>query len=105
MRSTLRPLALYTLLFAAALGAPAGTALAQPASTDLGTLTNPQFVSDSVTFSTTGQIQWYRFTLTDAVANPGTFLDIRTTSSTVPPVSVDTEIGLYSATGARIAND
>jgi hypothetical protein len=83
----------------------AAPALAQPAATDLGTLTNPQFVSHSVTFSTQGQVQWYRFVLAAPVAAPGTFLDIRTTSSVVPPVNVDTMIGLYSATGARIATD
>jgi hypothetical protein len=89
-----------------ALGLVCGAAaLAQPAATDLGTLTNPQFVSNAITFSTVGQVQWYRFTLAAPVANPGTFLDIRTTSSLVPPVNVDTMIGLYSSTGVRIATD
>ena len=50
-------------------------------------------------------MQWYKFTLAGPVNAPSSFLDMRTTSNLTPPVDVDTMIGLYSSTGARLLTD
>ena len=75
-----------------------------PASTNLGTLLNTSTVYDTPEAFAThlgGALTWYRFTLTGDISNAaGTWLDIDTETS-----DYDTEIGLYTATGALIASD
>jgi len=66
---------------------------------DLGTASN-NTLTGTVPVPTTG-IRWFRFTTTQAAVDPDRFLDIHTLGSTL----IDTEIGLYSGTGALLANN
>ncbi|MGH7132812.1 MAG: GC-type dockerin domain-anchored protein [Phycisphaerales bacterium] len=73
-----------------------------PTSTDLGTLPVGLTTSGGELFS--GEVKWFKFTLASAIdAGAGTYLDIDCEGSTIG--SGDSEIGLYSATGLRIADD
>ncbi len=80
----------------------AGTVYAQPALTeDLGALPTGTTISRPVTFSG-GAVFWYKITIpaVPASAAPGAlYLDIRTAEPGGGTI-IDTEIGLYDATGA-----
>jgi hypothetical protein len=79
-------------------------AVAQPASTDLGTLSNGNLNVPNISIGA-GQIVWYRFTLTNPIPAGGSvFLDIDTEGSALAPTN-DTELGLYDSAGNLIAND
>ena len=67
-------------------------AYAQPAALDLGNLTGDLVHTDTLT---AGSVDWYMFTIGDLP-----YIDISTNDSTF-----DTEIGLYDAAGALIANN
>jgi hypothetical protein len=73
----------------------AGLVAAQPSAIDLGTLTANASTNGNI--AATAQVDWYKFTI-------GTvpYLDITTNGSSTLS---DSEIGLYSATGAMIANN
>ncbi len=79
-----------------------------PVATDLGTLAvgSTQNVSGSLS---PGGIIWFKFTLATAIdAASLSFLDIDTEGSSLAgttPLANDTMIGLYTATGARVAFD
>lgn len=76
-------------------------AFAQPISTDLGVLNIPGTMNAGGTIGVAGEVDWYRFTITTAVRMDDlTFLDINTNGSTI-----DTEIGVYSSTGAMVSID
>ena len=93
----------YVVAAAAGLALTAA-AVAQPASTDLGTLASGTLNVPNVTIGA-GEIVWYRFTLANPIPAGGTlFLDIDTEGSSLAP-SNDTELGLYDSTGVLIAND
>lgn len=76
-----------------------------PMASDLGTLVSGA-TSASGTLSTTDRVKWYKFTTGgDAAAGIGTFLDVDTEGSALVGVNNDTEIGLYSSSGALIGAD
>lgn len=76
-----------------------------PMASDLGTLASGA-TSASGTLSTTDRVKWYKFTTGgDAAAGIGTFLDVDTEGSALVGVNNDTEIGLYSSSGALIGTD
>lgn len=71
-----------------------------PIPTDLGTL--PAGVTTAQILVGFGEVGWYSFTTTYAVAaDNANFLDITTTGTELG----DSEIGLYSSTGALLGND
>lgn len=86
--------------FAASLAAGA---LAQPAATDLGTLTVGTPVTVSGIPIGPGGIVWYTITLPSDAAQP-LYLDIDTEGSTLAP-SNDTEVGVYDSSGNLRATD
>lgn len=77
------------------------TGPAAPASTNLGFIAAPG-LSTSGSLGA-GEVDWYSFTIADITA-PGGFLTIDTLGSLLGPDN-DTEIGLYSSTGALIATN
>jgi hypothetical protein len=92
-----------TLAAAAGLALTAA-AVAQPASTDLGTLSAGAVNVPNISLGA-GQIIWYQFTLTQEIPAGGTlYLDIDSEGSFLAP-SNDTELGLYDSFGNRIADD
>ncbi len=103
---------LIVLGLVACTGLCANSALAQPAVfEDLGTLPTGSITSQILTSRTaaltaTG-IRWYRFTLpAPANASNSSFLDLYTTAAATGSLSnADSEIGLYTNTGAFIATD
>ncbi|GJQ28937.1 MAG: hypothetical protein HBSAPP03_08210 [Phycisphaerae bacterium] len=78
----------------------AGGAMAQPSAIDLGTLVDSVPATASFNISP-GMIQWYTFTTPGAALTPSSWLDIVTNG----PVTIDTMIGLYDASGNRISSD
>jgi len=93
----------YVVAVAAGLALTAA-AVAQPASTDLGTLSQGTVNVPNITIGA-GQIVWYRFTLANPIPAGGSpYLDIDSEGSVLAP-SNDTEIGLYDANGALITSD
>lgn len=93
---------MLTRCFALCVLAGALTAQAQPAATDLGTLTSgtPVTVTPAIGAA---QIVWYKFTIpagTDGLR----FVDIDTHGSTLAPTN-DTEVGVFTDTGALVTSD
>ena len=86
----------------AALLAGAGVALAQPAATDLGTITVDTPVQVTNIGIGAAQIVWYTITVPNVGAS--TYLDIDTEGSLLA-TSNDTEIGLYRADGTLVVSD
>jgi hypothetical protein len=72
-----------------------------PAAEDLGNVsaTPSTSISDTTTLAA-GEIKWYKITVTEAI-NASSFLDIDTLGSTFS----DTEVGVYTATGALVTSD
>lgn len=76
---------------------------------DAGTLSSTIAYANSDALFSSGTVHWYKFTLANAVSSSGlpgthTHLDI-TTNPLVGNTALDTEIGLYDATGKLIALD
>ncbi|MGH7132813.1 MAG: GC-type dockerin domain-anchored protein [Phycisphaerales bacterium] len=83
-------------------GTIAFTVVAPPASTALGTLPSGLTTHTDDVGIVGGEVKWLKFTLASPVdRTAGTFLDIDSEGSGV----ADTEIGLYTAGGNRIADD
>ncbi len=75
-----------------------------PRAKDLGELSRDPIRLRNVPLAP-GEIRWYRFDVADTVAGGlATWLDIDTEGSSLTP-SNDTEIGLYTASGNRVADD
>jgi len=77
-----------------------------PTATDLGTLTDATLTTTLVatTAPFAGQVEWYKFTLGNAVSLPGgRFLDIWTTQPGTTGFSSDTVLCLYDANGRYLA--
>ncbi|CAG1010069.1 hypothetical protein PHYC_03791 [Phycisphaerales bacterium] len=85
---------------AAAAFAMAAGVWAQPAATDLGTLSANTPATTSFNISP-GLVQWYTFTTPGITANPSSWLDMVTNG----PVNIDTMIGLYDSAGNRLSSD
>jgi hypothetical protein len=94
-----------TALLSACAGASiSGIALAQPASTDLGTLASGTQNITNIAIAP-GAVVWYRFTLSNPVPITGpAFLDVDSEGSALAP-SNDTELGLFDSAGNLIATD
>jgi len=91
------------MLAASATTLLATAAYAQPASTDLGTLTVPSSTPITAAVSAAGVV-WYKFTLTESISVCALkYMDIYSQAGTLS--SNDSEIGLYSSTGALIFSD
>ena len=93
-----------SILLWAAPVALAATALAQPASfTDLGTHTATETFNTPVTLIAANDVQWFKIVLPTVAAADG-YVDIWTSSGGALPIT-DTEIGIYTNTGAFRATD
>ncbi len=82
------------------------SALAQPAATNLGTLTLGTPVNASVPQLGLGEVAWFKFTLSQPVAFSALrFLDVTTTAGTGSGGVADNEIALFNSAGTRISSD
>ncbi len=83
----------------------AGSAPVTPSSFNLGTLTNPQTVTDTFSLATNA-VRWYSLTIPDVGAAFGnSYLDISTNLGAGGTTNRDTTMTLYRADGSRVATD
>jgi hypothetical protein len=83
--------------------AGAAAAWAQPAATDLGTLTSGTPVTANPTLAASGDVVWYTFTIGEGTSNT-IYLDMDTEGTLLAPGN-DCEIGLFSSDGTLIVSD
>jgi hypothetical protein len=80
-------------------GSGSVTVVAPPAATDLGAISGT--VSPAAFDLAAGEIKWFKITVPAVSTGAGNWLDLWTSA----PVGMDTEIGVYTATGAMEDND